>query len=237
MYDTPLEIVLPSACAIELIHTCSLILDDLPCMDNAKIRRGKITNHQIFGENIAILASIALLNLSYGLIASTNGTNKIEASLLIRVSKEISEAVGTLGVIGGQAVDLIMDGKKIDFHTLEYIHSHKTGALFIAASRIGSILGRSSNNELNVITKFAKNLGLAFQIMDDLLDHEGLEARVGKDLKSDIFKTTFITLLGVGMSRKLVNELTDFSLSLLDIFGDRAKVIRELVNFLQKRDS
>ncbi len=230
------EHLLPSACAIELIHTASLILDDLPCMDDAELRRGKPTSHKVFGEHIAILASFALFNRAYGLIAQIPDDININPNLYLQVIREISSVVGVEGMIGGQAIDLQSVGKSIDLDTLEYIHSHKTGALFIGVVRLGAILSNASAAELEAITIYAKNLGLAFQIVDDLLDVQSEENKLGKDVKQDTQKTTFVQFCGVEESKLLAQELIDYAQEALNPFGERASILKALAQYVVARE-
>jgi len=230
------EQLLPSACAIELIHTASLILDDLPCMDNAELRRGKPTCHKVFGEHLAILASFALFNRAYGLIAQVPDDININPNLYLQVIREIASVVGIQGMIGGQALDLQSVGESIDFDTLEYIHSHKTGTLFIGVVRLGAILSNASADELEAITIYAKNLGLAFQIVDDLLDVQSEENKLGKDIKQDTQKTTFVEFCGVEESKLLAQELINYAQEALAPFGERAIILKALAQYVVARE-
>ena len=169
-----------AAAVMELVHASSLILDDLPSMDDAPLRRGRRANHLEFGEAIAILAAFGLLNLAYGTLART-----YEAALAARLSSRIAEAVGTEGLIGGQAIDLLATDQQITFETLERIHRGKTGALFSAAATSGAMIAGASADAVRSLEAFAKNLGLAFQIIDDLLDVEGNPAETGKATRED----------------------------------------------------
>lgn len=221
---------LPAAAAVELIHASSLILDDLPSMDDAALRRGRATNHKVFGEAIAILAAFALLNLSFGTIAKA-----YDAELAARLTALLSGAVGTDGLIGGQAADLLATDQVIGFEMLERIHRGKTGALFVAAAASGSLTAGAPPDTTASLTAYAKNLGLAFQIIDDLLDVEGDPAETGKDVKEDIRKTTFVSFSGVHGARQLARELCDTADRALQPFGRRADRLRELSAFVASR--
>ncbi len=177
--------VLPTACAFELIHTYSLIHDDLPAMDDDDFRRGRPTSHKVFGEAIAILAGDALLTHAFGLVAVNFASGKAPLEVLPRVLDEITRAAGTAGMIGGQVVDIQSEGGAVSAPTLEYIHTHKTGALIRAAVRTGALLAGAAEPPLAALTAYGERLGLAFQIVDDILDVEGSLETLGKSAGSD----------------------------------------------------
>ena len=218
---------LPIAASVELVHAASLILDDLPSMDDAALRRGRPANHKQFGEAIAILAAFALLNLSFGTIASA-----CEAPLSVRISKLFSDAVGRDGLVGGQAADLLATDQSIDFEMLERIHRGKTGALFVAAASAGALTAGATPDAIGSLAAYAKNLGLAFQIIDDLLDVEGDPAETGKAVRADARKTTFVSFSGVSGARQLARELCETADRSLAPFGKRADRLRELSAFV-----
>jgi geranylgeranyl diphosphate synthase type II len=182
----------PAAAVMELVHASSLILDDLPSMDDAPLRRGRRTNHLEFGEAIAILAAFGLLNMAYGTIA-----RRYDPPLASRLSSLLAEAVGVEGLIGGQAADLLATEQQIGFEMLERIHRGKTGALFSAAATAGALVAGAPADKVASLAAYAKNLGLAFQIIDDLLDVEGNPAETGKAVREDAKKTTFVSFSGV----------------------------------------
>ena len=221
---------LPIAASVELVHAASLILDDLPSMDDAALRRGRPTNHRQFGEAIAILAAFALLNLAFGTIASA-----CEATLSARISKLFSDAVGRDGLVGGQAADLLATDQGIDFEMLERIHRGKTGALFVAAATAGALTAGATADAIGSLAAYAKNLGLAFQIIDDLLDVEGDPAETGKAVRADARKTTFVSFSGVSGARQLARELCETADRALAPFGKRADRLRELSAFVVGR--
>ena len=221
---------LPVAASIELVHAASLILDDLPSMDDAPLRRGRPANHKQFGEAIAILAAFALLNLSFGTIAAS-----CDPPLSSRLSKLLSDAVGIDGLVGGQAADLLATDQRIDFQLLERIHRGKTGALFVAAASAGALTAGANNDAVASLSAYAKNLGLAFQIIDDLLDVEGDPAETGKTVRADARKTTFVSFSGVSGARQLARELCDTADQALVPFGKRADRLRELSAFVVGR--
>jgi geranylgeranyl diphosphate synthase type II len=227
------EQALGPAAILELIHAASLILDDLPCMDDASRRRGLPTVHLVFGEDQAVLAGVALLNLSYQFMAGweKEGLPGIGESL-----GELALAVGTEGTIGGQSADLATHPDNATFERLEYIHSHKTGALFIAGARMGARLANANVEAVKDIERYAKNLGLAYQIMDDILDVVSTPDITGKTLGRDENKVTFVRFIGLDAARKLISELTDFAISSLARFGTKAGLLTELAKMLSHRD-
>jgi geranylgeranyl diphosphate synthase, type II len=227
--------VLDLACAVEMVHACSLIFDDLPAMDDAALRRGRPTVHREFGEAAAQLAGLGLLNRAYAVVAE--GAQRLP---LRRYSAEdlvhhLARAVGSDGLIGGQALDLESGPADLDLERLEYIHSHKTGALFIAAGELGAMAAGARRRDLDVITRYAKNLGLAFQISDDLLDATATEEEAGKDVGQDAGKVTFVSLLGVDGAEVLADELLAFAIASLEPLGRRAEPLRQLAGFVQRR--
>jgi len=220
----------PAAAAIELVHAASLILDDLPSMDDAPLRRGLPANHLAFGESIAILAAFGLLNLAYGTLARA-----YEPDLAARLATLTSDAVGPDGLIGGQALDLLATDQQISFEMLERIHRGKTGALFVAAASSGAITAGAAAEAIAALAAYAKNLGLAFQIVDDLLDVEGDPAQTGKAVREDARKTTFVSFSGVHGARQLAAELCETADRALVSFGPRADRLRELSAFVAAR--
>ena len=220
----------PVAAGVELVHASSLILDDLPSMDNAPLRRGRKSNHLEFGEAIAILAAFGLLNLAFETIA-----HAYDAGLAARLTKAIAGSVGPEGLIAGQALDLQTTDHEIDFATLERIHRGKTGALFVAAACCGALTAGAAPDAIAALTAFARNLGLAFQIVDDLLDVQGDPAQTGKAVRADARKTTFVHFSGVDGARQLAAELCDTANRALTPFGTKADRLRELSAFVAAR--
>jgi len=222
--------VLPTACALELIHTYSLIHDDLPAMDDDDYRRGRLTNHKVFGEAVAILAGDALLTLAFGLLAE-------HASL--EVIREVAIAAGTFGMIGGQVADIQSEGKSVDAETLEYIHRHKTAALIRCSLRSGAMLAGASPGTLQAIGEAGSHLGLAFQIVDDILDVEGSLEDLGKTAGSDRRKkkVTYPEHFGVEASRLKAKALIEDAKAALAPLGPRAEPIRALADFIFQRKS
>ena len=227
------EAVLPAGCAIEMVHTASLILDDLPSMDDAKTRRGRPTCHVAHGEATAVLAAFALMNRAFEILAE-GWEGGPDAAARGGIARELARAIGTDGMIAGQSVDLLMTDRQIDFPTLEFIHSRKTGALFMASAALGAMAARARPAEVAAVVAYAKNLGLAFQIVDDLIDATG-GAEAGKDVGKDLKKTTFVSFSGVEGARALAQELIAASEAALQPFGPRAEPLRELARYVVTR--
>ena len=226
--------MLDAACTLEMVHTSSLILDDLPCMDGATLRRGKAANHLVFGEDTAILASMYLLNRAFGIIADYKKA-LFSPTLAAQFAATLSRAISSDGLIGGQLVDLNSKDRKIDLETLEFIHSRKTGALFIASAEMGCSFVKARDLERQAILNFAKNLGLAFQITDDILDATATAERLGKDTGQDSGKTTFITFCGLEGAQKLADELIDTAEQSLRPLKNRAALLLSLAAFVRHR--
>ena len=232
MFGATGDAVLDLACGIELVHACSLVLDDLPAMDDARLRRGRRTTHLEFGEDVAILAAFALLNRGYALVAEASRRLPLSRYHAEDLLHHLAAAIGSEGLIGGQALDLRGSAKALSLAELEAIHSRKTGALFVAAAELGAMSGDARRKELEAIGSFAKNLGLAFQIEDDLVDATATSEQSGKDAQQDRGKATFVALLGIDGARALADELLTFAEASLAPFGRRAdglKAIGELV--------
>lgn len=227
---------LHSACALEMIHTYSLIHDDLPAMDDDDYRRGMPTNHKVFGEGMAILAGDGLLTLAFETLLSQPD---VVAATLNRVTREVAFAAGPSGMVGGQAIDLLSEGKFPDQETMTLMHRLKTGALFRASIRSGGILAGATDAELADLTRFAESFGLAFQITDDILDVTGTEAVLGKPIGSDErnHKATYVTVYSLTAAQKMAREAVQESLAALKGFGDKAWVLRSLSEYLLTRDS
>lgn len=226
--------VLNLACAVECIHTYSLIHDDLPAFDNDDLRRGRPTCHRVFGEATAILAGDALLTASFELMAKARVSDK---GALLRAILEIARAAGSTGMIGGQAVDIESEGKEITLPVLQYIHIHKTGELILASVRAGAIMGGADEGELDSLTRYAESVGLAFQITDDILDVEGSEAVLGKPVGGDKKKgkATYPGLLGLEESKRRARELTVRALQALGAFDKKADPLRAIAAYITDR--
>ena len=230
--------VLHAACAMEMIHTYSLVHDDLPAMDDDDFRRGRPTNHKVFGEATAILAGDALLTEAFRLLADAEANLTISPARVIKVIELVARYAGSQGMVGGQVVDMESEGKEIDFPTLEYIHTHKTGGLILASVQVGALLGGASDAQLAAIKKFGGAAGLAFQIADDILDIVGDRKSLGKDVGSDQArgKATYPALLGLNESKQRADELYEEALASLASFGETADPLRELARQLIDRN-
>ena len=228
--------LLRPAAALELIHTYSLIHDDLPALDNDDLRRGRPTCHRAFGEATAILAGDALLTLSFEVLSSP-GPPSAESKL--RVIQEISHAIGTLkGMIGGQVIDLEAANQDVTAETLEYIHTAKTGALIRTAVRSGALYANAARDDLNRVSVYAEKVGLAFQIIDDLLDVLGTPEQLGKTVGKDNqqHKATYPALHGLDKSREMACRLLEEADETLEPFGNRARWLREIAQYLKARN-
>ncbi len=221
---------LPAACAIEAIHASSLILDDLPCMDDAPLRRGRPTVHTVYGEAVAVLAAFGLLNEAYRHLARS-----YDAPLAARLTALCADAVGLDGLVAGQAEDVLATDATLNFETLERIHRRKTGVLFSAAATAGALTAGGSAADVAALTAYAKNLGLAFQVVDDLLDVIGTPEETGKAVRHDARKTTFVSFSGVDGARELAHELCRTATLALAPFGQRAARLGELADFVAAR--
>lgn len=231
------EHIVPYASALEFIHTYSLIHDDLPAMDNDDLRRGKPTNHKVFGEGMAILAGDALLTEAFRLLSSN--PSGFDTDLVLRVINEVAFASGITGMVGGQAADLIYETKEPDRETLYFIHSHKTASLIKASVRIGGILAGCAVEGIESLSNYGEKIGLAFQIIDDILDIEGETDVIGKPKGSDEEKKkmTYPRLFGVERSREMASELIREAIDALSLFDEKADPLREIARYLVERES
>jgi len=229
---------LDAGCALELIHTYSLIHDDLPALDNDDLRRGKPASHKVFGDGIAILAGDALLTMGFKLLSQ---------SLIIRppykqglqIIIEVAEAVGSKGMIGGQVMDLQSEGKKVDLKTISYIHKSKAAALITISAKLGGMLGNASEDKLKMLTEYGRKVGLAFQIIDDILDVEGSDEKLGKIVGKDIesLKATYPGVIGMAQSKKIASELIKEAIDELKPLGNPALPLAEVARFILIRQS
>jgi geranylgeranyl pyrophosphate synthase len=220
---------MPAACALEMLHTYSLIHDDLPCMDDDDFRRGKPTLHKAHGEDVAVLAGDALQAMAFELLAET-GRHQVTA--------EVARAVGPVGMVGGQHLDLDAEGRKIDVDALRDLHQRKTGALIRVSVRAGALLAGARPSALEALSQYGEQLGLAFQIADDLLDITGNAEAMGKTPGSDEAheKSTYPALLGVEATQKLARDTIALAVAALDDFGDEAASFRALAQYVVDRD-
>lgn len=233
MYKGEDKEIIDMAAAIEMIHTYSLIHDDLPCMDNDDLRRGKPTNHKVYGENIAVLAGDALLNEAMILLMDFSIKHGKDALVAAR---EIAYAAGADGMIGGQVVDIINEGKRISKEELNYMHLKKTGELIRSSIVAGAILAEADKSEIDLLNKFGMNLGLAFQIKDDILDVTGDVEKLGKNTLADVNKSNFITMYGLEECKVMCEDLTAECITILDNISVNTDILKELTIELLKRD-
>lgn len=221
---------MPLACALEMIHTYSLIHDDLPAMDNDSLRRGKPTSHVQFGEALAILAGDALLTMAFDIVARAGR---------LEVVSELARAAGVEGMVGGQVLDLAAERQQLTLQELQRLHSCKTGALIRAATRLGAMLGGGNGLQLAALTAYGECIGLAFQIADDILDVTGNTETLGKTAGNDAahHKATYPALLGIEEARRLGNDAVSRAITALDPFGNEADIFRELARYIMQRES
>lgn len=230
------EAALPLACAVECIHTYSLIHDDLPCMDNDDFRRGKPTSHKVFGEGIAVLAGDALLTIAFEMATLCKATPRYSHAAILR---EIAVAAGSQALIGGQVADTEGEGKKISPAELRYIHENKTAALIATSIRLGAMSANATPKQLANLTEFGQSLGLAFQVIDDILDVTQTTEKLGKSAGKDIAaqKATYPALLGLEKAKKEADRLTAKARAALKPFGKDAKPLEAIADFLLKREN
>lgn len=228
---------LPVACAIELIHTYSLIHDDLPAMDNDDLRRGKPTNHKVYGEAIAILAGDGLLNLGYEVLVRHALEHPEDYERILKATNEIATASGCKGIIGGQVVDILSQNTELTYEELKFMHEHKTAALIEASVCAGAYIAGATEEDIHALREYARLIGFAFQIKDDILDVIGEEEKLGKKVGSDKEKGkfTFVNIFELEKSQEMVVELTQNAVKILDRFGEKALFLKELSNYLIER--
>lgn len=229
---------MPLACGVEMIHTYSLIHDDLPAMDNDDWRRGKLTNHKVFGEGIAILAGDGLLNQAFEVMLENASRYPDKLSNHLEAIRIIAKGVGIRGMIGGQALDLEGEKNKMDEISLAEIHQRKTGALITASLLAGLCLQNPTKKQWEAIEAYGNKIGVVFQIIDDILDITGEQEKLGKSMGGDLSrcKQTYPRLYGIEASRKLADKLTCEAMDLMDEFGAKGRFLRDLANYLRKRD-
>ena len=232
--------VLPFACALEMIHTYSLIHDDLPAMDDDDYRRGKPTCHKVFGEALAILAGDGLLTEAFRLMTDRSAWDHLigDERLVLDMIHEVAQAAGISGLVAGQVVDIESEGKEVDLPTLQYIHTHKTGALILVSIQLGARLGGARDNTLKALIHYGERVGLAFQIADDILNVEGEASVLGKDTGSDRSKgkATYPSLFGLEESKRRGKELVELAIQALIPFGPEADPLREIARFIMARE-
>jgi len=231
-----IEMAMPTACAMEMVHTMSLIHDDLPSMDNDDYRRGKLTNHKIYGEDIAILAGDGLLAYAFEHLALA--TQGVPADRLLHIVVRLGRAVGAEGLVGGQVVDLESEGKTdTTVEMLDFIHTHKTAALLEVSVVSGAILTGAGPDELHRLTRYAQNIGLAFQVVDDILDITSTQEELGKSIGKDVQaqKATYPSLWGLDQSRRKAQEMVDLAKDELSIFGEKAYPLMAIADYITAR--
>jgi len=233
------DAILPFACALELVHAYSLIHDDLPAMDDDDFRRGQPTVHRVFGEAVAILAGDALLAEAFKIMSRGALDHGVPPGVAIEIVHEMSLSAGSRGLIGGQAVDIESEGQDVDLPTVEYIHTHKTGALILASLRTGARLGGASSEELEAITHYGERVGLVFQIVDDILDIAGETSTLGKDVGRDQArkKATYPGVVGIEESKCLAGNLVEEAVLCLTVFEERGEPLKEIAYYLIRRAS
>ena len=228
----PAEASMSVAVAVEFVHAASLVLDDLPSMDDARRRRGRPALHRTYGVATAELAAVALLSRAFEIVAAAEA---VSGAIRARILSELAAAVGAAGCCAGQAADLAADPASVGLDDLEAIHAQKTGALFVVAVRGGALAGSAGERTLSALTAFARNLGLAFQITDDLLDSEGDSEAMGKDTHRDTHRANFATILGPDSSHRLVQELLDAAVDALEPLPSRAAILADLARVVRDR--
>ncbi|MEM9904175.1 MAG: geranylgeranyl diphosphate synthase CrtE [Cyanobacteria bacterium P01_D01_bin.44] len=230
------EIAMPTACALEMVHTMSLIHDDLPSMDNDDYRRGKLTNHKVYGEDVAILAGDALLAYAFEFIARE--TQNVPAKQVLEVIRRLGKAFGTTGLVGGQIVDLASEGKSdVSLETLNFIHRHKTAALLEVAVVSGAVLAGADETAVGQLTRYAQHIGLAFQIVDDVLDIISTPEELGKSVGKDIAaqKVTYPSLWGIDESKRQAQQLIQSAKDELTSFGELKQPLVAIADFITAR--
>ena len=232
------EDALPWACALEMIHTYSLIHDDLPCMDDDDMRRGRASCHKVYGEATALLAGDALLTLAFE-TACNPSANSVPAERALEASWELARAAGVNGMVGGQQIDLVSEGRAVPLEVLQKMDDCKTGALIRAAAAMGCILGGGTEEQRRSADEYASSLGLAFQIVDDILDVTGSVEQLGKPVHSDQEhdKSTYVALLGLEEAQREASRLTQRAVAALEVFGTEADSLRALAVHLAERKS
>lgn len=235
--DTDPTDLLPVAASLEFIHTYSLIHDDLPAMDNDDLRRGKPTSHIVHGEAEAILAGDGLLTMAFELLSSPDLSHRLDATKQIRLIHILASASGPRGMVGGQAIDIASEGKDIPFDTLRSLHRCKTGALITAAVQMGAVLGNADQGQFEAFTDYGKNIGLAFQIVDDLLDVEGTTEQLGKKTGSDaeLKKATYPAFFGIEETKEKAKAAVADAIAALKSFDNKADPLREIANYIYYR--
>ena len=230
---------LPFACAVEMIHTYSLIHDDMPCMDDDDYRRGKPSNHKVYGEDIATLSGDALQSLAFEIMTSDAVADSVAPKNALKAANTLAKYCGVLGMVGGQVIDIQHEGKKADITILQEMDEKKTAALIKASCEMGCIVAGADEEKINAATQYAHSIGIAFQIVDDILDVTSTSEELGKPVGSDSEndKSTYVSLLGIDKCRELVKELTDSAIKALDVFDNDTTALSNLALSLANRNN
>lgn len=230
---------LPFACAVEMIHTYSLIHDDMPCMDDDDYRRGKLSNHKVYGEDIATLSGDALQSLAFEIMTSDDVADSVSPKNALKAANTLAKYCGVLGMVGGQVIDIQNEGKKADIAILQEMDEKKTAALIKAACEMGCIVASADDEKINAATEYAHSIGIAFQIVDDILDVTSTSEELGKPVGSDSEneKSTYVSLLGIDKCRELVKELTDNAIQALSVFDNDTSALKDLALSLANRNN
>lgn len=239
MIGGTIDMAMATACSVEIIHTMSLIHDDLPAMDNDDYRRGKLTNHKVYGEDIAILAGDGLLAFAFEIVASQTPSS-VPAQRSLQVISRLGKAVGAAGLVGGQVVDLESEGKSdTSLETLNFIHNHKTAALLEASVVCGGIIAGASAEQIQKLTRYSQNIGLAFQIIDDILDITATQEQLGKTAGKDLAaqKVTYPSLWGIEKSRSQAQQLIQEACAEVESFGEKALPLQAIAHFIIERNN
>ncbi len=233
------EAMLPFAASLEFVHTYSLIHDDLPAMDDDDYRRGRLTNHKVFGDGMAILAGDALLTMAFELCSQVDGTAGFSAAQQLAIVRELANGSGHQGMVGGQVMDIQAENQEIDLAHLQQIHTFKTGRLIRAAVRIGSIIGEATTQQMQCLTDYSEDIGLAFQIADDVLDMVGTREELGKDAGTDERrgKRTYPSFFGIEGARQLGEECVQRAIARLNTFDKQADPLRHIATYIMARRS
>ena len=233
------DAMLPFAASLEFVHTYSLVHDDLPAMDDDDYRRGRLTNHKVYGDGMAILAGDALLTMAFELCSQDTGAHGLTASQQLQIVRELSYGSGHQGMVGGQVMDILAENQEVELAHLQKIHSHKTGQLIRAAVRIGGIIGGASSTQLESLTRYAEDIGLAFQIADDVLNMVGTREELGKDAGTDEKrgKQTYPSFFGIDGARKLGEECVERAINRLQSFDHHADPLRRIATYIIERRS
>ena len=233
------DAMLPFAASLEFVHTYSLIHDDLPAMDDDDYRRGRLTNHKVYGDGMAILAGDALLTMAFELCSQVDGTEDFSAAQQLAIVRELASGSGHQGMVGGQVMDIQAENQEIDLVHLQQIHTFKTGRLIRAAVRIGSIIGEATTQQMQCLTDYSEDIGLAFQIADDVLDMVGTREELGKDAGTDEKrgKRTYPSFFGIEGARQLGEECVQRAIARLNTFDKQADPLRHIATYIMARRS